>query len=99
MATDLSGEATFAPGVQSITNRQTGNPTFGVTVGNSPFTWTAPYPVAAVVSGGSVSIVSYTRGLSVLPLGITQGIIELNTGDSLTITWLVTKPTLTIIPR
>ncbi len=95
---DLSGEATFAPGIQSVDNRKVGNPTFGITVGASPFTYTAPYPMAVVLSGGTVSLVSYRRGASLVALGLLAGIIELNTGDSLQVTYL-TAPTMTAIPR
>lgn len=85
--------------MQSVGNRTVGNPTFGVVVGASPFTYMATLQCAAVVSGGSVSVISYTRGGTVTALGLLNGIVELNVGDSITITWLITKPILTIIPR
>jgi hypothetical protein len=95
---DLSSESTFAPGIQSVDNRKVGNPTFGIAVGASPFTYTAPYPMAVVLSGGTVSLVSYRRGASLVALGLLSGIVELNTGDSLQVTYLTT-PTMTAIPR
>lgn len=97
---DLSNEYTFAPGMQSVSdNRKAGNPTFAIAVGASPYTYTAPYPMAVAVTGGTVSLLTYKRGGVSVGLGITGGLIELNTGDSLTTTWAVSAPTLTAIPR
>ncbi len=95
---DLSQDMTFAPGIQSVDNRSARNPTFGITVGASPFTYTAPYPMAVVLSGGTVSLVSYGRGGALVALGLLAGIVELNTGDSLRVTY-VTAPSMTAIPR
>lgn len=95
---DLSQEATWAPGSASMQTSKNGSPTFGITVGASPFTYTAPYPLAVVISGGTVSLVSYGRGASLVALGLLQGVVELNTGDSVRVTY-VTAPTITAIPR
>lgn len=72
---------------------------FGITVGASPFTYTAPTDMDVVISGGAVSLVTFTRSVSAVALGLTSGIVHLNPGDKLTITWLVTKPSVTGIPR
>lgn len=93
---DLSGEMTVAHVV--VNNRQVGNPTFGIAVGASPFTYTAPYPMAVAISGGTVSLVNYGRGGTLTALGLVNGLIELNTGDSVRVTYL-TVPTMTAIPR
>jgi len=96
---DLSQEPTFAPGIQSIDNRRIGNPTFGIAVGASPFTYTAPYPMAVIVSGGTVSLLTYRRAGVNVSLGLVAGIVELDTGDGITVTWAVSAPTMTAIPR
>lgn len=97
MATDLSAETTQAPLVVA-NNRQIGNPTFGIAVGASPFTYVAPYAMAIAINGGTVSLVSYGRGVSLTALGLLSGLIELNAGDSVRIAYL-TVPTMTAIPR
>lgn len=93
---DLSGESTFAIGMQS---RRDGNPTFGIPVGGSPFTYAAPYPMAVAVSGGAVSLIQYRRGGALTAIGMVAGLIELNAGDSVVVTWAITPPSMTAIPR
>lgn len=97
---DLSNDVTFAPGQPSpLPTSQSGAPPFGITVGASPFVYVAPYAMAIIVAGGSVSVLTYSRGGVSAALGLLGGSIELSAGDSLTVTWLVTKPTMTGIPR
>lgn len=92
---DLSQEMTVCP---MPGNRQAGNPTFGIAVGASPFTYIAPYAMAIAITGGTVSLISYGRGATLTALGILAGLIELNAGDSVRVTYL-TLPTMTAIPR
>lgn len=94
---DLSVESTNQPMI-AADNRTSGNPTFSIAVGASPFTYIAPYGMAVAVSGGSVSLVQYGRGGTLVGLSLLGGLLELNAGDSLRITYL-TAPTLTAIPR
>ncbi len=96
MAADLSSEVTAAP--MGLGGRGPGNPTFGITVGASPFTYTAPYSMAVAINGGTVSVISYGRGPSLTVLGLLGGLIELNPGDSVRVTY-VAAPTMTAIPR
>jgi hypothetical protein len=95
---DLS-ETTFAPHISSPQEEPASSGTFGIVVGVSPFAYTAPYRMAVIVSGGAVSLMSYGRGASTATLGLTNGIIELNKGDVLNVTYAVTTPTMTGIPR
>lgn len=61
-----------------------------VTVGASPFSWTAPTGGGVlVVEGGSVSDLDLTRGASTIDLGITAGPIPVATGDIIIITYAV----------
>ena len=96
---DLSQESTFAPGMQSVDNRRVGNPTFGIAVGASPFTYTAPYAMAVAITGGAVSLITYKRGATVVSLSLLSGLAELSQGDAITVTWAVSAPTMTAIPR
>ena len=71
-----------------------------VTPTASPFKYTATSRQALHITGGTISTVSYSRGPLLLALGLVTGgqLIELNTGDAVTIAYLTT-PTLTVIPR
>jgi len=71
-----------------------------VVVGASPFTYRATSRQAVHVVGGTVSSASYGRGATSLALGLVSGgqILEMNAGDTLTITYTV-APTVTVIPR
>lgn len=73
-----------------------------VTVGASPFIYqnTTEYPLTAVVSGGTVSDLAFSRdGVNFYTFAdATPGSIALNPGDMLRATYTV-APTLTIIPR
>jgi hypothetical protein len=71
-----------------------------VVVGASPFTYRATSRQAVHVVGGTVSSASYARGTTSLALGLVSGgeILEMNAGDTLTITYTV-APTVTVIPR
>lgn len=74
--------------------------TNSITVGASPFTYTATYRQAVHVVGGTVSVLSYGRGATSLLLGVVAAgeIVEMNAGDTLKATYTLT-PTMTLIPR
>jgi len=57
-----------------------------LTVGGSPFTYTAPQRGFIILSGGSVSAVQFTRAVTTLT-GQTSGIFPLSQGDMLTVTY------------
>lgn len=70
-----------------------------VTVGNSPFSFTAPAGGTLIVNGGSVSKAEYSRdGLTFYTTGQTNGMFPLSQGDVLRITYSG-APTLTFVPR
>ncbi|AJX00417.1 hypothetical protein BM43_3058 [Burkholderia gladioli] len=66
----------------------------------SPFKYVATSRQALHITGGVINTVSYARGSLLLALAVATGgqLIEMNTGDAVTITY-ATAPTLTIIPR
>lgn len=70
---------------------------YTVTVGPSPFTFTATQHAGNLyVLGGTVSTIAFMR-TSLLALPWTDGIFPLSLGDSLIVTWSGI-PTLTFVP-
>lgn len=69
-----------------------------ISVGASPFTYTAPSDGLVIVSGGTVSLVQYGRGASTTALGLLGGIIPVLKGDTVTVTWAISAPTMTFMP-
>lgn len=67
-----------------------------ITVGASPFSYTAPRGGVVIVYGGSVSVVSFTR-VGTYTTGQTQGMFTLGAGDILTVTYSG-APTMTFAP-
>jgi hypothetical protein len=81
----LQGQATGTPQAQ--------------TVGISPFSFVAPSGGTAILTGGTVSNVSFSRdGDTSYVTGQTSGMFTMSQGDSLIITFSQ-LPTLTFIPR
>lgn len=68
-----------------------------VSVGGSPFMFTAPSKGYVILNGGSVSAVQFTRSVTTLT-GQTAGIFPLNQGDVLTVTY-ASLPTMTFVPQ
>lgn len=89
-------EMTMAPSLQDGGVQSTSS----ITVGASPFTYTATYRQAVHVVGGTVSVLAYGRGATSLLLGVVAAgeIVEMNAGDTLKATYTLT-PTMTLIPR
>lgn len=82
----------------SLMGRDPSPAVVAVTVGGSPFMWqnTRDYDVDAIVSGGTVSEVAFSRdGVAFYPVGST---VRLNPGDSVRITHTV-APSLHLVPR
>ena len=70
-----------------------------VTVGASPFTYTAPIGGFAIVTGGTVSVIHFSRTSGVsYDTGQTKGQFALSNGDQLTITYSV-KPAVVFVPQ
>lgn len=69
-----------------------------VVVGASPFTYSAAVKGSLIVSGGTVSLIRFSRdGVTFYNTGQTSGMFTLNASDRLVITWTVT-PTVTFVP-
>jgi len=69
-----------------------------ISVGGSPFAYTVPAYGNVVVQGGTVSAITLTRpGGAAVNIGVTAGIIPVQTGDIVTVTYSV-APTMTFIP-
>ena len=73
------------------------SPEFPVPLTGSPFSYTAPRAGMIIVSGGTVSAISFTR-TATYSLGVTAGMFDLNRDDILTITY-TGAPTVTFVPR
>jgi hypothetical protein len=72
-----------------------------ITVTASPFSWsnTNDYPVEVVVSGGTVTLIEFSRGGSALiNIGILGGVVRLAPADRIRVTYVV-APTMTQIPH
>jgi len=76
----------------------TGAPIQAVTPGASPYAYTATQDGALSVQGGTVSLVAFARAGASLTLGLTNGLVQMATGDKVTITYTV-APTINFIPR
>lgn len=57
-----------------------------LSVGGSPFSYTAPVKGFVILKSGTVSSVAFTRSVTTLT-GQTSGIFPLNQGDILTVTY------------
>lgn len=70
-----------------------------ITIGASPFAYQVSKRSAVQITGGTVSAITLKRGSVSLSINVVSGgIVELNTGDTLTITYTV-APTMYLIPR
>lgn len=67
-----------------------------ITVGASPFSYTAPQAGTVVVAGGTVSALTITRGTAV-SLGVVSGAVPVRQGDIVTVTY-TGAPTMTFFP-
>lgn len=69
-----------------------------VTVGASPFVYSADVRGSVIVNGGTVSAIAFSRdGTTFYTTGQTAGMFTLNAGDQLRVTYTV-LPTLTFVP-
>lgn len=70
-----------------------------ITVGASPFSYTAPAAGSVVVGGGTVSAITLKRGTpAAITMGITAGNVPVSPGDIVTTTYSV-LPTMNFVPR
>lgn len=69
-----------------------------VTVGASPFSYSAPVKGSVIVNGGTVSAIAFSRdGTTFYTTGQTAGMFTLNAQDRLRVTYTV-LPTMTFVP-
>lgn len=75
-------------------------PVSNITVGASPFTFTAKDRCGVHIINGTISALNFIRGSSTLGMFILSAgqIIELNIGDSVQVTYSV-APTMKLVPR
>jgi hypothetical protein len=75
-------------------------PTAGIVVGSSPFQYTATQGGTVIVNGGSTTQIAYSRdGANFFITGQTAGMFPLSQGDILKVTYPVSVPTMTFVPR
>lgn len=72
-------------------------PGAAVTVGASPFTFTAPFNGALAVAAGTVSAIALIRQGTSVPTGVTAGLIPVSRLDQVQITYTV-APTVNFLP-
>lgn len=69
-----------------------------VTLGASPYEYTAPRAGSVIVNGGTVSLIEFSRdGTNYYNVGQVAGMFRLNATDRLRITYTVV-PTVTFVP-
>lgn len=69
-----------------------------ITVGTSPYTYSAPVKGSVIINAGTVSSVQFSRdGATFYTIGQTAGMFTLNAADRLIVTYTV-KPTMTLVP-
>lgn len=68
-----------------------------ITVGASPFTYTAPANGTVIVNGGTVSIVAFVRDGNVVGTGVTAGMFPVSIGDAIRVTYSAT-PNVRFVP-
>lgn len=75
-------------------------PAASVTVGASPFSYTATQGGSVIVNGGSTTQIAISRdGSNFFITGLTAGMFPLSQGDIIRITYPVAPPTVTALPR
>lgn len=82
-----------------FTGQATG-PVAAVTVGTSPYTYQAPVGGTLMVSGGTVTQISFSRdGSNFFIVGVTAGAIPMSKGDLVRITYSVGPPVAQFVYR
>jgi hypothetical protein len=72
---------------------------YAVTPKASPFSFVAPVKGSLIVTGGTVSLIRFSRnGTTFYATGQISGMFALNAGDTLAVTYSV-APTLTFVPQ
>lgn len=74
-----------------------GEPIAAITLGASPFDYTANSNGNVIVSDGTVSAITLTRGITVIILPFTSGVVPVRQGDIVEVTYSV-LPTINFVP-
>ncbi|MCA8326124.1 hypothetical protein [Burkholderia cepacia] len=69
-----------------------------ITVGASPYTYTAPAAGTVFVSGGTDSALQLKRGATTIATGFVDGPVPVSAGDQVIVTYSV-APTMNFVPR
>lgn len=72
-------------------------PVSSITVGGSPFTYTASFAGSVAITGGTVSAITIIRQGTSVTTGLTTGLIPVSRFDQVRVTYTGT-PTMTFIP-
>jgi hypothetical protein len=72
-------------------------PSATITVGGSPYSYTAPFNGCVVVTGGTVSAIAYVRQGTSIATGLTAGVFPVSRLDKVTVTY-TGVPTMTFLP-
>lgn len=89
--------AGFSGGGSVTSNTTPGQLPVSITVGTSPFVYTATYAGSVTISGGSVTNTTLTRSsVAVWSVGGTaaDAVIPVRSGDVVTVTYSAAKPTM-----
>lgn len=73
-------------------------PAQSITVGASPFTYTAAFDGTVAITGGTVSAIAIIRQSATVATGLTTGLIPLSRSDQVQVTYSA-SPTMTFLPR
>jgi hypothetical protein len=97
----ITGETTHSAWYRYFTQNELGTPPTSetvLTVGASPYSFTAPMKGFIVVSGGTVSKITFSRLTGTAwTTGQTQGCIPVAQNDAVSVTYTV-KPTVVFVP-
>lgn len=72
-------------------------PSSVISVGGSPFTYTAPFAGSVVITGGTVTSISFIRQGTSVATGLTSGIVPVSRYDQVQVAYM-SLPTMTFIP-
>ena len=76
-----------------------GGAEIAVTVGASPFVYTASAPGVAILSGGGITSLALARSGPWRAIGAFRAPVPMNAGDTLQIAWTQAAPTMFFFPR
>lgn len=79
---------------------QVGQAAQAITIGASPFTYTATSPGFVIIVGGTISSITFSRdGINFFALGVTPGPFPVMKNDKLVVTYTVAPTSMTLFPN